>query len=378
MPNEPILEFLCETWQLSHGRPALLKRQQTIRFPIDEAECNWAWYTREVDANSLKVGRASFAAFGDQCQTLRIGARIHVRDAAGDFNHVPIFGLRFNMERPYIEEFACRGRFVVLASRMQLTESEFLSPEQELAAQAKPPPTEPNRVPPHRANVANAESDESDEEYDVESLSGSEGDDGYMSWSESSSVLSQDELVNEDFLSPWAGHPDADSDENSSDSDSLMDDTSDDGSSNSNDEQSADSTDDDEEPTVPRGAFAYGGMMDEDEDEWNGGSGVYSDDEEAVGRNLGIFVPLRSKAKGREARRNRATIVILDVAAQEDYKMFQLTRQLQCNLYGSPPIIHPTAPLVVWPLSAGDVLFVDFVAESYFIRKLRPTTSFSK
>lgn len=47
-------------------------------------------------------------------------------------------------------------------------------------------------------------------------------------------------------------------------------------------------------------------------------------------------------------------------------------------LYASPPIIHPSKSLVVWPLSVGDVLFADFQANTYFIRKLGPSATHSK
>ncbi|KAG6828076.1 hypothetical protein H0H92_009338 [Tricholoma furcatifolium] len=56
-------------------------------------------------------------------------------------------------------------------------------------------------------------------------------------------------------------------------------------------------------------------------------------------------------------------------------EVFSFSMELQLPLHGSPPTIHPSHSLVVWPLSEGKLLFGDFETNSYFIRKLKISTS---
>ncbi|PBK97442.1 hypothetical protein ARMGADRAFT_1075928 [Armillaria gallica] len=55
-------------------------------------------------------------------------------------------------------------------------------------------------------------------------------------------------------------------------------------------------------------------------------------------------------------------------------KVFHFSRQVRYVLFDSPPIIHPTSSLIVWPLGYGNVLFADFLGNTYFSRRLRPST----
>jgi hypothetical protein len=73
----------------------------------------------------------------------------------------------------------------------------------------------------------------------------------------------------------------------------------------------------------------------------------------------------------------KGTITVFDISQEPPRQMFQYLHPLPVMLYESPPAIHPTKPLVVWPLCGGDILFADFLAKSYFIRKSRPTSSHS-
>lgn len=74
----------------------------------------------------------------------------------------------------------------------------------------------------------------------------------------------------------------------------------------------------------------------------------------------------------------RGTITIFDISQEPPRLVFQYQHELPVMLYDSPPAFHPTKPLVVWPLCGGNILFADFVAKTYFIRKSRPTSHHSK
>jgi hypothetical protein len=47
-------------------------------------------------------------------------------------------------------------------------------------------------------------------------------------------------------------------------------------------------------------------------------------------------------------------------------------------LYHSPPVLHPSKTLVVWPLRGGDRLFGDYSENTYFVRGSMTATGLSK
>ena len=76
----------------------------------------------------------------------------------------------------------------------------------------------------------------------------------------------------------------------------------------------------------------------------------------------------------RDAKVEQGVLVLYDTSSNPPRQLFKFTHQLPIMLYDSPPVIHPTKSLVVWPLCGGDVLFADFEGKSYFIRRARTTT----
>lgn len=79
--------------------------------------------------------------------------------------------------------------------------------------------------------------------------------------------------------------------------------------------------------------------------------------------------PSRRKSKSEQGQ-----LVIYDNSSSTPAEGFKFSHPLPVVLYGSPPAIHPTAPLVVWPLCGGDVLLADSKGKSYFIRRAKPST----
>ena len=77
--------------------------------------------------------------------------------------------------------------------------------------------------------------------------------------------------------------------------------------------------------------------------------------------------------------RRRATtelglLTLYDLESGQPEQLFKFSHSLSVMLYKSPPVIHPAKPPVVWPLCRGEMLFADFEAKTYFIRRARPST----
>ena len=83
---------------------------------------------------------------------------------------------------------------------------------------------------------------------------------------------------------------------------------------------------------------------------------------------------LRSTRERRGAKPEQGLLIVYDLGAGHPVQLFKFVHPLPVRLYNSPPVIHPSCPLVVWPLCGGDILFADYKESSYFIRKMRPTT----
>ncbi|KAK2029177.1 hypothetical protein LX32DRAFT_589059 [Colletotrichum zoysiae] len=49
-------------------------------------------------------------------------------------------------------------------------------------------------------------------------------------------------------------------------------------------------------------------------------------------------------------------------------RVFSFRQRSQTRLYASPPALHPTSDLLVWPLGDNEVLFANFTENTYFIR----------
>ncbi|KAI1425070.1 hypothetical protein F5Y12DRAFT_714730 [Xylaria sp. FL1777] len=57
--------------------------------------------------------------------------------------------------------------------------------------------------------------------------------------------------------------------------------------------------------------------------------------------------------------------------------IFRFTQRSAMPLYSSPPTLHPTEDLLVWPLGANEILFANFSQKKYFIRVIRTTYEMS-
>lgn len=74
----------------------------------------------------------------------------------------------------------------------------------------------------------------------------------------------------------------------------------------------------------------------------------------------------------------KAALSVYDIRSGHPVRLFHYQQDLPVILYSSPPAIHPSKPLVAWPLRGGDVLFADYMANTYFIRGAVPSTQDSE
>ena len=82
----------------------------------------------------------------------------------------------------------------------------------------------------------------------------------------------------------------------------------------------------------------------------------------------------RSRAKQYRSKGQQGLLMVYDLNQGHPVQIFKFSHLLTTVLEESPPAIHPTKPLVVWPLSGGDIVFADYRANSYFIRKFKQST----
>jgi hypothetical protein len=320
-------------------------------------------------------------AIDDEGRVLRIGSQLFILGDEGEY--APLLldtAATIDAVPPYFEEFASRGPVIILASRAhtaaQKQQDRFRDIEdfgKDFKRQEK------------LATVIDCDSDEgaddavdlesSDEDNDgtlADSTGSSDSDvsaEEYESWSEASTEDERDIDSDNDDAAP-AGS-------SSSSSDSSAVDPSDD--AGSEDGAASDSSED--PPPLPATAFlAFAGQdSDEEDDYWGVEVGARLD---AIHEGP-TAIPQR-KLPGPDTSPGiesgpEMVLTVLDASARDaPTVLFRHRHPLVFMLYASPPVVHPSKPLVVWPLGAGDVLFADIAAKSYFVRKLRLSTTRSE
>ncbi|KAK7722769.1 hypothetical protein SLS63_009164 [Diaporthe eres] len=73
-----------------------------------------------------------------------------------------------------------------------------------------------------------------------------------------------------------------------------------------------------------------------------------------------------------------ASLSVYDMRSGHPIRLFSFKQDLPVMLYSSPPALHPSKSLVAWPLGGGDILFADYMANTFFIRGAVPNTQDSR
>lgn len=364
-----ILKCSCESWNLSKEQPPKLQNKQTIQ--LTASSCNWNLYAESVSDPALQAGRAAPAAFGADCQTLRIGTQLYRRADNGTFVVITAQHFLCDLRSIYVEEFAYHRQFLVLTSRAKISKRDLKvtwhkadragDETDDLDTGAdEDPRVEGDELDENSedddSSIAIAsdsegdglDEDPEDEDNSIETASDSE-DSGDESISEGSTDSSANSELEDDILPPWANHfggEDTDTDNEGCRSFDIEDcnDISD------HEEDSESSSDEDD--AIPSEVFDDNLFRNEEQHDWGG---------------------LSNKHAGR--RKARATIIVFDT--QSSTRLFRLRQPIKCRLFASPPVFHPTKFLVVWPLADGDVLFVDYLAKTHFTWRLQPSTPYT-
>ncbi|KAL4914739.1 hypothetical protein BDW62DRAFT_189997 [Aspergillus aurantiobrunneus] len=375
--SAPILYFVCETWRLDGpGKPRLEQRQ---RLEVDENEANWNLYFESEDASvDLKLGRAKPIAFDYDARTLRIGSQLHLRDETGRFQKLQVDGGQSNQISPYFEEFMSQGKILITASRR----SAPVPSEERARDMIDNPVLDVGKLFDHSwEKQVNEDSDDSDmAEVDDFSSESSESDtsisstktrvdwsSGDETWSEGSTDV-EEAINDENAIMVFRGYVDSSSSSESESSELSV-----------SDESDADS-DSGGLGATPHSRFLRG-FMDDDSD---GDDAYVPIDESDCDSDGGGGLALHSRYRGSHFFRKRSKSDLeaslrVFIKSETGLKcVFQLSRPLALLLYDSPPVLHPFKPLIVWPTSPGNVLFVDFEQKTWFSRKLRPTTTYTR
>ena len=73
---------------------------------------------------------------------------------------------------------------------------------------------------------------------------------------------------------------------------------------------------------------------------------------------------------GKHGGAHRISVRIFDTLSKQQKPIFHFSQYVDRNLFSSPPVFHPSKPLLVWPLGAGEVLFAKYQRNTYFTRLL--------
>lgn len=62
---------------------------------------------------------------------------------------------------------------------------------------------------------------------------------------------------------------------------------------------------------------------------------------------------------------------IYDTETGRPKLVFHFAQRIQSALFSSPPLFHPSKPLLAWPIVSGELLFAEYSADTYFTRTLQ-------
>lgn len=389
--------FNHKIWRISSQAMApLLGSDATISTDFDRKK--WA------DPNSKLLSFTSDLGF------LRIGPQIFAADSGGEYHAVDGLNTTSRYPNAYFEGMTSRGSLLVVASRTKLPAivepqrreavKADLSSDKQIASSGilaldskSDKDSSPmgdrhsSRDPSKRSHASDTSSekegdssdkDGSDSDSSCPSDEMSEWNSAEESWSEGSTEVDElgNPLTSSDDSSSNSSEVDPDSDD---ESETLQDDAASDTAVNSYGQmyEASDSDGGDVDFDCGSDCESYDGDYESDwSDDNNHEEDLHfdSDDEERLVRQMAYS----RQDRKRDAKVQHGVLTIYDVAISPPTPIFTFTHQLAIMLYDSPPAIHPTEPLVVWPLCGGDILFADFESKSYFIRRARTTTRKSR
>lgn len=382
--------FHQRNWEMTNeGTPAILGSNTTI-------STNFDW-KRWANADLKTI------AFVPNLDFLRIGSQIFSVGSNGEYHTINDFDIVSEHQSACFEDMASRGSLLVVASRRKIpaitenrgrepTKTDQPSDKSDLDStlggklansdchHCSREPSKSDHASDTSPVTRRDSSDNNGSDSDSSSRSDeiSEWNSAEESWSEGSTEVDElgNPLTSSNESSSDSGEADADSDD---ETETPQDDAASDTAVNSYGQlyEESDSDGGDIDFDCGSEGDSYDGDYESDWSDYNNQDEDFhfdSDDEERLARRMAYS----RVDKRRDAKVQQGVLVIYDTSFSPPTQVFQFVQPLPIMLYESPPAIHPTKPLVVWPLCGGDVLFADFEGKSYFIRRARTTTRKSK
>ncbi|TBU34343.1 hypothetical protein BD311DRAFT_351384 [Dichomitus squalens] len=332
------LHFVVETWSYDAKLLPTLQRSQTLNIPLDTCKASFyaAGDINNAEAFSVCSGGAGvqIASFSADGRCLRIGSRVY---AAGDNGEYFKFNGIDAEDLGYIEEIAGCEDVIAVARRQS-------------------PPVAFDKGPPPAREADSCQDGDSDSEWadsdDESVVSDSSADSVDQGYETSSSCSSAADVQDSDAESN-SGYTSSSSEQGEvgeySDSTSEDDDNEEDDDVLEEEEEDTYAHSDSDDGIDPS-AFAFGQLP------------AYGDRGEHR----------RPQRDSRGTKRSVSPHVgraVIQVYVSEE-RRFRFRRKSANLLSDSPPVIHPSEPLLVWPLGGRDVLFADYEDSTYFIREV--------
>lgn len=397
----PDTQFKMEAWSVGDVPDDGAKLLQGPKFFLaDNYKSMWSPYRRastKVDSSSYRNEAVSFS---DNMGLLRIGRQIFCRWNDGELREVN-GGIQGDSLWNYFEEFSSRGQYIILARRHAEPK---VGPECEPADKSKLKSDEAcelidsgNKYPGPKGigEIGEAEnnspSDSSSNNTSISEPSKSGTSPKTPPTSVSEEFLDDDQSfcsASTEKSSDWnsaeeswsEGSTEAGSEIDCSESRYVEDNVA--SIISSIQDESVDSKDTDpdvdssttkSDPSRDEVILSHSQLLN---DHASGGAGISfdteSEDEDLrCGLARAEYIP---KGQSSDPAPIRASIAVYDIANQIPVRIFHYEEILPVALYSSPPAIHPSKPLVVWPLAGGNILFADFECKTYFIRRALPSS----
>jgi hypothetical protein len=96
----------------------------------------------------------------------------------------------------------------------------------------------------------------------------------------------------------------------------------------------------------------------------------HSDVSSRAGERLDNLMSAKVKGASYKPQRDKEGLRIYDTLSEPPTQIFHYSQPRAHNLYSSPPVFHPSQPLLVWALGGGEIMFIDFSSKTYFSRRL--------
>ncbi|KAL8747303.1 MAG: hypothetical protein Q9190_000809 [Brigantiaea leucoxantha] len=197
------------------------------------------------------------------------------------------------------------------------------------------------------------------------------------SWSDASTDPGSDEIEEEEQWNDWSSEvdlrsePDFDSDKSISDKRSLdYDSNASNPSTSASMKPIRSNSSSDFDSLKSSSSGEYGSDSEESSSGGSSNGGQQFEDLIGARRKPGAKLD-RTGNKHPEPRAQHGTIQVYEIVSGKAQQVFRFSAHFSHVLLDSPPVFHPTASLVIWPLHQGQMLFADFRQKTYYTRQLR-------